>query len=255
MNYYEHHIGDYAQDTAHLTFLEDAAYSRLIRRYYATEKPLPNDLKSLQRLVGARSKDEREAVETVLAEFFTLDADGYHNKRCDEEIAHYIEKRTKAKRSADARWLALQTQCEGNAPAMRTHEENHANALQTQCEGNALQTPDTSNQEKEKKRASKPALGIPALIALGVPESVAADWLRIRSAKRAPLTETAVAGIQREARKAGMNFPDAVQLAVERGWQGFEASWVSRPAINGAHPRRDYSPPELGDLPPLDPLQ
>ena len=31
MNYYEHHIGDYAEATAHLTFVEDAAYSRLIR--------------------------------------------------------------------------------------------------------------------------------------------------------------------------------------------------------------------------------
>ncbi len=37
MNYYEHHIGDYAEATAHLTFIEDATYSRLIRKYYATE--------------------------------------------------------------------------------------------------------------------------------------------------------------------------------------------------------------------------
>ena len=44
MNYYEHHIGDYAQATAHLTFVEDAAYSRLIRKYYAEERPLPADL-------------------------------------------------------------------------------------------------------------------------------------------------------------------------------------------------------------------
>jgi len=32
MNYYEHHIGDYAEATAHLTFIEDATYSRLIRK-------------------------------------------------------------------------------------------------------------------------------------------------------------------------------------------------------------------------------
>ena len=52
MNYYEHHIGDYAEATAHLTFVEDAAYSRLIRKYYAAEKPMPADLKAVQRLVG-----------------------------------------------------------------------------------------------------------------------------------------------------------------------------------------------------------
>lgn len=92
MNYYEHHIGDYAEAAAHLTFVEDAAYSRLIRKYYAQEKPLPADIKAVQRLVGARSKDERQAVESVLHEFFELQADGWHQARCDAEIALYHEK-------------------------------------------------------------------------------------------------------------------------------------------------------------------
>ncbi len=35
--------------TAHLTFFEDAAYSRLIRKYYAEERPLPADLAAVQR--------------------------------------------------------------------------------------------------------------------------------------------------------------------------------------------------------------
>lgn len=89
MNYFELHIGDYAEATAHLTFVEDAAYVRLLRKYYATEKPLPADLKAVQRLVAARSKEEREAVETVLNEFFTLQDDGWHNARCDSEIARF----------------------------------------------------------------------------------------------------------------------------------------------------------------------
>lgn len=92
MNYYEHHIGDYAEATAHLTFVEDAAYSRMIRKYYAQEKPLPADVKAVQRLVGARSKEEREAVETVLGEFFVLEDDGWHNSRCDAELARFMEK-------------------------------------------------------------------------------------------------------------------------------------------------------------------
>ena len=48
INYYEHHIGDYAEATGHLSFVEDAAYSRLIRKYYASESPLPEDLKQVQ---------------------------------------------------------------------------------------------------------------------------------------------------------------------------------------------------------------
>jgi uncharacterized protein YdaU (DUF1376 family) len=65
LNYYEHHLGDYAEATAHLSFVEDAAYSRLMRKVYATELPLPADIKSVQRLVGARSKEEKEAVVIV----------------------------------------------------------------------------------------------------------------------------------------------------------------------------------------------
>ncbi len=91
MNYYEHHIGDYAEATSHLSFMEDAAYSRLIRKYYARESPLPADPKVVQRLVGARTKKEREAVNTVLEEFFILQEDGWHNYRCDKEISQYRE--------------------------------------------------------------------------------------------------------------------------------------------------------------------
>ena len=91
MNYFELHLGDYAEATAHLTFVEDAAYGRMLRKYYSTEKPLPVDLKQVQRLVGARTKEEREAVATVLDEFFTLQDDGWHNARCDAEIARFQE--------------------------------------------------------------------------------------------------------------------------------------------------------------------
>lgn len=106
MNYYEHHIGDYAEATAHLSFVEDAAYSRLIRKYYATEKPIPADLKAAQRLVAARTRDEREAVQRVLEEFFELTEDGWHHHRCDREIASYRAgqpQREAKKRNEDVR--------------------------------------------------------------------------------------------------------------------------------------------------------
>lgn len=139
MNYYEHHIGDFDQATAHLTACEDGIYSRLLRKCYSTEKPLPADLPALQRLVRARTREEKAAVQAMLDEFFELQADGWHQKRCDEEIARYQDKRAKAKRSADARWNALQPQSEGNANAC-------ADGMRTHCEGNALQSPVTSHQ-------------------------------------------------------------------------------------------------------------
>lgn len=136
MNYFEFHIGDYAEATAHLSFVEDAAYCRLIRKVYATEGALPADIKAVQRLVGARTKEEREAVETVLNEFFTLMDDGWHQVRCDAEITRYQDKQDKARRSANARWKQSDTHSEGNANAS-------PDAMRTHSEGNALQTPDT----------------------------------------------------------------------------------------------------------------
>ena len=140
MNYYEHHIGDYAEATAHLTFIEDATYSRLIRKYYATEKPLPIDVKLVQRLINARSKEEKNSVVSVLNEFFTLTDDGWKQVRCDHEIARFKDKQNKARRSAEGRWQAFQ------ADDLRQETEPHnacvriATALRTQC------SPDTRHQ-------------------------------------------------------------------------------------------------------------
>lgn len=86
MNYYKHHIGDYDSATSHLSWLEDAAYTRLLRMYYRTEKPIPADLDDACRLVRAKSRWERAAVETVLREFFSLQPEGWVNKRAHEEI-------------------------------------------------------------------------------------------------------------------------------------------------------------------------
>jgi uncharacterized protein YdaU (DUF1376 family) len=86
MRYYKHHIGDYAAATQHLSFVEDAAYRRMIGVYYQTERPLPADIKRVARLVGARTRSEQAAVEAVLAEFFILEDDGWHQRRCDEEL-------------------------------------------------------------------------------------------------------------------------------------------------------------------------
>ncbi len=94
MNFYPHHIGDYMTATAHLTWLEDCAYRRLLDTYYVREQCLPADVAQVCRLVRASGKDERKAVETVLNEFFKLEADGWKHGRCEREIE-------KAKASAE----------------------------------------------------------------------------------------------------------------------------------------------------------
>jgi uncharacterized protein YdaU (DUF1376 family) len=131
VNYVELHIGDYDKNTAHLTACEDGIYGRLLRRYYDTEAELPLDVKAVQRLVRARAKDELAAVVVVLNEFFEQTPTGWRHERCEGEIAKYREKRSKAQRSANARW----DRSERNANASAAHDGR-----------NAHQTPDAIHQ-------------------------------------------------------------------------------------------------------------
>lgn len=140
MNYYEHHLGDYAAATGHLSWDEDMAYTRLLRAYYHHEKGIPQD--QAYRLARASTSGQKKAVDAVLAEFFTIADGSYHQKRADEEIERFHDKQRKAKASAEARWA---------------HTERNANAMRTHSEGNAPrhQTPDTIPKEKKKPSASR----------------------------------------------------------------------------------------------------
>ena len=48
----------------------------------------------------------------------------------------------------------------------------------------------------------------------------------MRKAKRAPLTESALKLIKKEADKAGWPLEQALQECCARGWQSFKADWV-----------------------------
>ena len=96
MNYYQRHLGDYAKDTGHLTMLEHGAYSLLLDRYYSTEDGIPQD--QAHRICRARTPPEKQAVDVVLAEFFSIIGGKWINRRAEEEIARMREQ---AKNSRD----------------------------------------------------------------------------------------------------------------------------------------------------------
>ncbi len=129
MNYYERHIGDYLKDTAHLSLLEHGIYTRLMDVYYTRESALPED--HVARLIGARSKDEKEALAAVLEEFFEKIESAWSQARCEAEIARYLDKQRKAKASADARWSNTERNPNASKNAMRTHSEGNAPSNQT----------------------------------------------------------------------------------------------------------------------------
>ena len=82
----------------------------------------------------------------------------------------------------------------------------------------------------------------------GVEPEVWSDFLKIRKAKRAAMTATALKGIQREADKAGMSLQSVLEMCCERGWQGFNASWLApqrggfsqKQSAHNGFDRKDY---------------
>lgn len=92
------------------------------------------------------------------------------------------------------------------------------------------------NQKTKRSRASSPKESMSAdqLSELGIDLQVAKDWLAVRKAKRAgALTNTAFAGLCREAEAAGYTIPDAVRTCAERSWISFKAEYVSKGVSNG----------------------
>ncbi|WP_066570684.1 YdaU family protein [Burkholderia sp. ABCPW 14] len=176
MNFYKHHIGDYDQATRHLSFVEDAAYSRLIRKYYAEERPLPVSVEKIQKLIGARSKEEKKAVLTVLEEFFELREDGYHNLRCDSELE---AAQAKAERNRAVGKLGGRPKKSGNPD--ETHEEpiDNPDGLFVEPTQNPSQTPDSRLQTTaltSSAPSEKISLGADGWI--GIPEGLLRQWGR-----------------------------------------------------------------------------
>lgn len=147
MNYYKRHIGDYLKDTAHLTLLEHGVYARLLDVYYTREGPIPDD--QAARLIGARTKEERDALAAVLLEFFEA-ADGsvWVQPRCERELAAK-EAKAETNRVNGAR---------GGRPKKQTHSEPNNNPQKTQTVSgiNPAETHGETQAEPTENPSHKP---------------------------------------------------------------------------------------------------
>ena len=214
-------IGDYLADTQHLTRDEHGAYLLLLMAYWRNAGPLIDDDKRLAAIVKATPK-EWIGLRAAMLEFFDV-ADGmWHQKRMDAEITGSMDRAekaaSKARKAAEARWGQSSTNATSNAAS---NAPSISQALHKECPSPSSIS---SSLRSEDKRASRSR---PIDRPEGVSESVWADFLTVRRAKKAPLTQTALDGIQREAAKAGMGLHDALALCCARGWQGFKADWVA----------------------------
>lgn len=155
MRHYARNIGDLAAATRGLDLLHRGAYDALLDAYYLREAPLPLDARECYVLADARSPAERRAVDTVIARFFVRQDDGYHQRRCDRELARFGEKSEKARASAEARW----SHSGRNANA---HANASSDAMRPQSERNATHDPrPTTHNPKVNTKGSVAAPPLP----------------------------------------------------------------------------------------------
>ena len=205
MHYYQFNIGDYASHTRHLEPIEDLIYRRLLDLYYLHERPLSQDATAVAKQIGLR--DMAEQVHDILSEFFDRTPDGYRSARADREIAHYHSKIEQASRA-------------GKASA-----ERRFNARSTDVQPTNNQEPITNKQETSKEKESRkrsPPVPKPE----DVDQQTWDDWLALRKAKKAPVTQTVLNQAKSEASKAGMTLDDFLTVWCARGSQGLQADWL-----------------------------
>jgi hypothetical protein len=82
----------------------------------------------------------------------------------------------------------------------------------------------SNDKPTRETRSKSPAVTQPD----DVGEEVWVDFVQHRRNVKAPLTATALAGIRREASKAGWSLDDALRECCNRGWRGFKADWVQQ---------------------------
>ena len=210
MHYYKRNLGDYAKKAGRLSMLQHGAYTLLIDACYDREQ-FPTREEAID-WAWASSTAEVESVEFVLRKFFVLEGDRYVQKRIQEEILEYREKADLNARIAQEREMKRKEKRTERAPGVDGAPPNQE-PLTTNHE-----TPPNGGVARKRALAARPD---------EVAEPVWQDFQRLRAQKRAPLTDTALAGLRREAAKAGIGLGEALAYCCEQGWQGFNAGWYA----------------------------
>jgi uncharacterized protein YdaU (DUF1376 family) len=206
MHYYKFNIADYRKDTGHLSTIEHGIFRQLIDWYYLDEQPIPLETQVVLRRLRLGS-DDLIFLENVLSDFFQKTAKGYIHKRIELEIREYHGK-------------AETNKVNGKRGGRPKKTQSVISGLPDQSQNNPNQEPITINHKP--KRESATVVACPPDVGLQEWE----DWLSLRKAKKAPVTETVLKSARKEAEKAGITLNAFLTIWCARGSQGLEASWL-----------------------------
>jgi len=224
--WYAFYPKDYAADTAHLSFIEDAAYRRLIDYYYLCERALPKDVDRLLRVCRAQVPAEIDAVAYVLAEFFDLTPDGYVHHRIEQELER-------------ARILSERGTTAGLASATKRQQE--ANKTPTKVQPSQSQS---HTQETSKEKETQPANKLALVVSLPdwLPLEAWSEFLKMRNSVKPSLTEHGKKLLIQKLTKlrdAGEDPAAILEASIENSWRGLFP--VRKPASRSP-PEKPWKP-------------
>lgn len=139
-------VSDYEAKTAHLSFEEDGAYSRLLRLAWTCPGgTLPHDDAWLMRRLRATEEFYERVVRPVLKEFFSVRRGRYVNDRLKHEFDTALEKTARRKAAGKTG---------GEAKARKTKEKSPSNAtvLLEQSPSKSEPKPELEPQPEEVSR-------------------------------------------------------------------------------------------------------
>lgn len=168
----------------------------LLSHYQIGEDGLPNDDKKLSRIAGVSMKTWARIKPTMAEKFCIAEYFWTHSRVIDtlQKVAQLSSKQ--------------------RAKALKKHNSSHAVAQPQHC------------QPKPKPNILSNKLD--NIIPEGISEPIWNDFKTLRKSKKAPITQTAINGIKKQAGMAGITFQEALEICCQNGWAGFKAEWINK---------------------------
>lgn len=184
------------------------------------------------RLIDRATRVDGLSDALVAVGWLEIDNAGAHIPRFEEHNGDTAKERS-LKNQRQARWRAGKTLGHVDAATSTSASTKASTREEKRRDISTTDVVDKSDlpQNGPKPQPTKASVPQPE----GVDDELWRDFMAMRRAKKAPVTATAIKGIQFEAVKAGLTLPQALAMCCSRGWQGFKAEWVreTRTGANG----------------------
>jgi hypothetical protein len=102
-------------------------------------------------------------------------------------------------------------------------EQDDISVISDRYQSDSLET-ETETETETKKEKKATSVAMPD----GISQSVWEDFKTLRKAKKAPVTQRVIDGMQEQADLAGWTLEKAMEECCIRGWQSFKAEWVAQ---------------------------